>query len=113
MVRFTPAGEFDPRSPEELFDDFNQIMPFPIDAGDFVVNAGMEGPSCWVSFGEGKRTRVLLQVLESTPAWQVSTIGSVRKDCRAMFGLSAKPGVYDEARINRMLAQNRAGSHRP
>ena len=112
MVCFTPAEDFDPRSPEELYDDFNRVMPFPIDTGDFVAKVGMKGPKCWVCFEDDGRIRKLINVLESTHDWTLSSIGSVRKDSRAMFGLSARPGVYDKANIKRMLAQNRDESER-
>jgi len=113
MVRFTPADEFDSRSAVELFDDLNQVMPFPIDSGDFVVNKGLDGPSCWVTFEDGKRTRMLIEVLESTPEWKLTSIGSVRKDHRALFGLSARPGEYNQDNTRRMFVKNKADSQGP
>jgi hypothetical protein len=113
MVRFTPAEEFDSRSAVELFDDLNRVMPFSIDSGDFVVNEACDGPSCWVSFQDGKRTRMLLEVLESSPEWKLSTIGFVRKEHRALFGLNAQPGEYDQANFRRMFVKYKADTQGP
>jgi len=107
MVRFAPSENYDPRTETQLFRDVNSIMPFHVSRGDFVVNKGMQGPSCWVSFGDTKRTRILLAVLDADPEWKVTQMGSVLRSGRSHFGLHPEPGEYSETPIDQMLAMRR------
>ena len=94
MVRFTPTEPRDPRSEEELYRDINSIMPFEIEPGDFVMNKRLEGPSCWVSFGDEEKTKVFVKALKSSPDWRYCSSGQILKTARASFGLAPEPGSY-------------------
>ncbi len=92
MVRITPSRDWDPRTADELYRDLNRVAPVPIPAGDFVVNKGMTGPSCWVGLGDPQHTRTLLRALKNHPDWVVSSVGQMPPSARPLFGLAAEPG---------------------
>ncbi|MDA0990956.1 MAG: hypothetical protein O3A51_09420 [Verrucomicrobia bacterium] len=94
MVRFSPAEPHDPRTEEQLYRDFNAIMPFQVEPGDFVMSPRLEGPSIWVCFGDAQKTKVLRKVLASNPDWVYCSTGQVNNNSRKLFGLASEPGQY-------------------
>jgi hypothetical protein len=92
MMRVTPTQAWDSRSADELFMDLNRAAPFPVAAGDFVINKANDGPSCWICLDDPAKTKLLLKSLRSNPDWKVTSVGKVNRQSRTLFGLAPEAG---------------------
>ena len=88
MVSFAPAKRGDPRGPQQLLSDFNQVMPFPIDRGDFVAGKAFDGTSCWVCLDDPQQTKILIAVLRREPDWRLRSVGTIMTKYRYRAGMA-------------------------
>jgi hypothetical protein len=98
VVRFTPTHPWDARSAAQIHADVATLLPFELAPGDFVVNKGFDGPSCWVCFGDDAKTGTFLEIMRQHRAeWKVTSVGHLRTASRPVFGLSVEPGSFLES----------------